>query len=280
MTTDIRLVIADVDGTLLTGDKRLTPRAMEAVRRVRGAGIAFSITSARPPLGLEMLIQALALTEPVAGFNGGMIVRPDLSVLAEKFLPAEVAAQVITAIERHGLDVWVYAGWRWLVRDQNGPHVQREQSSVKFAPEVVSGFATYLDGVAKIVGVSDDHAAVAACEADVQRECGNRVSATRSAAYYLDVTHPQANKGEVVATLSQVLSIPPAQIATIGDMPNDVFMFRSSGLSIAMGNASEEVQRQARFVTASNEEDGFATAMETFILDGAGGSRREDAIIR
>ena len=120
--------------------------------------------------------------------------------------------------------------------------------------------------MAKVVGVGDDYAAVARCEADVQRDCGNHVSAARSQPYYLDVTHPDANKGHVVALLSQALSIPAAQIATIGDMPNDVLMFEKSGLSIAMGNASPEVQRQASFVTSSNEEEGFAQAMETFIL--------------
>ena len=268
MATDIRLVIADVDGTLVTGDKVLTPRTGAAVKDLRSAGIAFSITSARPPQGLTALIHALAVTEPVAAFNGGMIVRPDLSVLVEKFLPAELAFEVITTIEHHGLDVWVYSDRQWLVRNPNGPRVEREQQAVKFAPQVVSGFASHVHRVAKIVGVSDDHAAVAECEIDVRSKCGDHVSATRSAAYYLDVTHPDANKGQVVTTLSEVLSIPATQIATIGDMPNDVFMFRKSGLSIAMGNASEDVQRQAQFVTTSNEEEGFARAMESFILGG------------
>jgi hydroxymethylpyrimidine pyrophosphatase-like HAD family hydrolase len=100
----------------------------------------------------------------------------------------------------------------------------------------------------------------------VQHDCSTHVSAARSQPYYLDVTHPDANKGHVVTVLSEVLSIPPAQIATIGDMPNDVLMFQKSGLRIAMGNASAEVQHQAQFVTSSNEEEGFANAMETFVL--------------
>jgi hydroxymethylpyrimidine pyrophosphatase-like HAD family hydrolase len=92
--------------------------------------------------------------------------------------------------------------------------------------------------MAKIVGVSDDHPAVARCEADVRRDVGNYVSAARSQQYCLDVTHPDANKGHVVAVLSKALSISPEQIATIGDMTNDVLMFKKSGLSIAMRNAS------------------------------------------
>lgn len=271
MRSNIRLVIADVDGTLVTQDKALTSRAIDAVKRLRGAGIAFSITSGRPPLGMQMFIDALALDEPFAAFNGGVVVRPDLSVMAQSFLPPDIAAKAVETIMRHGLGAWVYTDHDWLVRDANGPHVEREQWTVKFAPKVVSDFDAHMDCVAKIVGISDDYGAVARCETDVQRDCGNHVSAARSQPYYLDVTHPDANKGHVVTVLSQVLSIPPAQIATIGDMPNDVLMFQKSGLSIAMGNASADVRGQAHFVTTSNEEEGFANAVEAFIL----GDRRE-----
>jgi Cof subfamily protein (haloacid dehalogenase superfamily) len=273
MTSNTRLVIADVDGTLVTNEKMLTARAIEAVKRLKNAGIAFSLTSGRPPLGMKMLIDPLGVTEPIAAFNGGVFVHPDLSIMTQSFIPADIAARVIEGMAPHGLDCWVYTDRDWLVRDTNAPHVAREQWTVKFPPTVVHEFSSHLDRVAKIVGVSDDFAAVARCEADVQRDCGNHVSAARSQPYYLDVTHPDANKGHVVEVLSQALSIPPAQIATIGDMPNDVLMFKKSGVSIAMGNASPEVQHQAHFVTGSNEEEGFAKAMEAFIL----GEHREIA---
>ena len=90
--------------------------------------------------------------------------------------------------------------------------------------------------------------------------------AARSQPYYLDVTHPQANKGGVVKFLSAKYGISPEEIATIGDMPNDVLMFAHSGLSIAIGQSGREVHRAARRVTTSNEEDGFANAVERFIL--------------
>ena len=266
MKNDIRLVIADVDGTLVTQEKALTTRAIDAVKHLRDARIAFSVTSGRPPLGMKMLIAPLGLTEPIAAFNGGVLVHPDLSIMGQSFVPADTAAKVIETIEHHGLDCWVYTDRDWLVRDINAPHVAREQWTVKFPPMVAPDFTPQLERVAKIVGVSDDYTAVAHCEADVQRDCGNHVSAARSQPYYLDVTHPDANKGHVVAVLSQALSIPPEQIAAIGDMPNDVLMFKKSGVSIAMGNASPEVQAQARFVTSSNEEEGFANAMEAFVL--------------
>ena len=133
----------------------------------------------------------------------------------------------------------------WFIRDPDAPHVAREQWTVKFAPTIVENFEDVLGRAVKIVGVSDDHDLVARCEKDAQDALGANASAARSQPYYLDVTHPDANKGAVVATLSKLLSIPTSEIATIGDMPNDVLMFRKSGLSIAMGNASAEVQAQA-----------------------------------
>jgi Cof subfamily protein (haloacid dehalogenase superfamily) len=265
----ISLVLADVDGTLVTEDKVLTARAVAAVKALHAAGIAFAITSGRPPRGMAMLIDPLALRTPIAAFNGGVFVTPDMSVIEERVLPADVARRAVEIISRNRMDVWVYSGRDWLVRDPQASHVAREQWTVKFAPTVIGDFTAVLASAVKIVGVSDDHDLVARCEQEAQAALGAAASAARSQPYYLDVTHPDANKGAVVAMLSKLLSVSPAEIATIGDMPNDVLMFQKSGLSIAMGNASPQVQAQADLVTASNSDEGFASAMERFILDRA-----------
>jgi Cof subfamily protein (haloacid dehalogenase superfamily) len=263
---DVRLVVADVDGALVTPDKVITPRARSAVRKIIEAGIAFTITSGRPPRGMKMLIDDLQLQDPVTAFNGGLFLNPDLSVIRENLIPREAVQPVIDILAKAKLDVWLYSDQDWYVPSRHGPHVDREEWTVKFPPIVVPSFDGLLDRVAKIVGVGDDFEAVARCEKDVQKECGEHVSAARSQPYYLDVTHPKANKGEVVSVLSEMLHVPAASIATIGDMPNDVFMFKRSGVSIAMGNASSDVQSAARFVTSSNQEEGFALAMERFVL--------------
>jgi hypothetical protein len=266
MASKISLVVADVDGTLVTADKVLTPRASAAVRALDAAGIAFAITSGRPPRGMAMLIEPLALRTPIAGFNGGIFVKPDMTIMEEHLLPADVARRAVEIIDRNGLDVWVYSGEDWLVRDPAAPHVAREQWTVKFPPTVVADFTAALARAVKIVGVSDDLDLVARCEVETQNVLGAAASAARSQPYYLDVTHPDANKGTVVTTLSRLLSVPSEEIATIGDMPNDVLMFRKSGFSIAMGNASPQVQGQAAVVTASYDDEGFAKAMERFVL--------------
>jgi Cof subfamily protein (haloacid dehalogenase superfamily) len=276
----IRLLLADVDGTLVTHDKVLTQRARAAVAKMRSAGIEFAITSGRPPRGMEMLIAPLALTTPIAAFNGGMFVKPDLSVIEQRVLQSEVIEPAMETMRKHGLDCWIYRGTDWFVRDRHGPHVDREEWTVKFPPTVVPNFQGLTNDVAKLVGVSDDVDAVQQCETAVREQFGSgvctkqscptrdtSVTAARSQPYYLDVTHPDANKGYVVRRLSEWLNIPVAEIATIGDMPNDISMFEKSGISIAMGQAAEEVRSAATYTTSSSEEEGFAKAVEDYVLN-------------
>jgi Cof subfamily protein (haloacid dehalogenase superfamily) len=262
----IRLLLADVDGTLVTQDKILTERAIAAVGKLNQAGMLFAITSGRPPRGMSMLVEPLGITTPIAAFNGGLFVRPDLSVIEQRVIPDDVTPEVIELLGSHGVDVWVYRGADWFVRDPHAPHVAREAWTVKFDPTPVDSFASVSDHVAKVVGVSDDYDAVQRAVDAVRERFGDHVSAAKSQPYYGDVTHPDANKGWVVRYLSKLYQIGLEEIATIGDQPNDVLMFAHVGLSIAMGNASPEVQRAARRVTTSNEDEGFANAVERFVL--------------
>jgi Cof subfamily protein (haloacid dehalogenase superfamily) len=259
-------VVSDVDGTLVTDDKRLTARAQAAAAELRASGIIFSITSARPPRGLRMLLDPLGITTPVIGFNGGVIATPDLSVITEHLLSPDTARRAIDMLYALRVQVWVFSGQDWLVRDPCGPYVGLEERTVGFGPTVVQNFGHALGSAAKIVGVSKDFELLERCERDLRATLADRATVVRSQSYYLDITHPLANKGVALSELARLLAVPLAEIAVIGDGGNDVAMFERSGLSIAMGNASAEVRRAADFVTDSNREDGFANAIERFIL--------------
>ncbi len=267
LTPNIRLLLSDVDGTLVTTDKVVTDGARDAAQALRAAGLSLAIVSSRPPQGMTMLVAPLGLTEPMAGCNGAILVNPDLSVIEVHPIDPAVAARAVQFLREQGLDIWVYTQSQWLVPDAKGPHVAREAWILGYQPIVVSAYSdAHLATALKIVGVSDDYPLVAASEVKAQALLGDAASATRSAAHFLDITSPSANKGAALAALARRLNLAPDQIATIGDMPNDVLMFRQSGLSIAMGNASDEVKAQASVVTDTNENDGFAKAIHRFLL--------------
>jgi Cof subfamily protein (haloacid dehalogenase superfamily) len=262
----ISLLLSDVDGTLVTKDKRLTPATLEAVRRLGERGILFAITSARPPRGLQHLIDALHITTPVAGFNSGMIVDASQHVLREQPLDADVTRRVIGMLEARHIDIWFFSGNDWLVKDPAGVYVAHEERTIGYGPTEVTNFEKAFGTATKIVGVSADFPMLAECEAEMRALLGAQASVALSQSYYLDITHTAANKGSAVLALADLTGISTAHIATIGDMSNDVAMFEKSGFSIAMGNATDAVKAKAKATTDTNENDGFAKAVERYIL--------------
>ena len=267
MASNIRLLLADVDGTLVTQDKVLTDQAIDAVHKLHDAGVLFAVTSGRPPLGMKMLVEPLSLTTPIAAFNGGAMVDPkDMKVTEARTVPEDLVRPVAELNQSFGLDTWVYIGTDWYIPDPKGAHVAKETSTVRFEAKVMQNLDGLTKDVAKLVGVSDDYDAVSRAGKAAHDKFGDHVAASLSQPYYLDVTHPDANKGAVAKYLAAKYEIPAEQIATIGDGANDVLMFAHSGLSIAMGNSSDEVKHAARRVTTSNEDEGFANAVDRFIL--------------
>ena len=262
----VTLVISDVDGTLLDNNKDLASGAPAAVQRLYQAGIRFTLASARPPRMVRELIDKLQVHEPLACFNGALFVDSEENVLQELQMSPADAQPMADYLVQQGFDLWVWTDNDWFVSNPSGPHVARHESQMgrKASPLTTHDMSQFR--VLKLVGVSDNYDAVAKAEAELAQHPIGTTSATRSSSYYLDVTDAKANKGEVVLRISEMLDIPTEQIATIGDMTTDTFMFRKSGVSIAMGNAFDDVKAQAKFVTKSNEENGFAYAMDQFIL--------------
>jgi len=269
----ISLVVSDVDGTLVNSEKILTERNRAAVAQIQKAGIGFSIMSSRPPFGLRMLLDPLALRLPFGAFNGAVIAAPDLSVIEQHELASDVAREAIAMLRSASVSVWAFTASHWLAEDAGGAYVDKEIRTIQTQPTIVARIEDRLEAVVKLVGVSRDFDGLASCEQAMRRALGSRATVARSQSYYLDITPAGTDKGLGVMTLSRRLGVPVDEIVTIGDMENDVPMFKVSGLSIAMGNANAEVKRAARAVTLSNEDDGVAVAAEKIILPRASNPR-------
>lgn len=262
----ISLLVSDIDGTLVTQDKRLTEANIAAAGRLTEAGVKLSLVSSRPPVGFAMLAGPLRVKAPIGAFNGGAILNPDLSIIEETLVPAEAAREALAAFAEFRLDGWLFTRDTWYVTDAKGAYVPKERLTIAHEPTIVASFDPLLDRIGKLVGSSRDHDAVAACEAALAARLGTRATAKRSQSYYLDVTPHGFDKGEATRRISRVLGIPLGEIAVIGDQANDLPMFDVGGYKIAMGNGIDALKRVADFVTEDNEHDGFAAAVERFIL--------------
>jgi Cof subfamily protein (haloacid dehalogenase superfamily) len=269
--TRIALVVSDVDGTLVTKDKTLTARAIDAVRRLRDAGIGFTITSSRPALGMRFLIEPLGITLPVGPFNGSSIVDPQLKPIEQHLIPAAVAQRSIDVLDEFGVDTWLFTNEQWFTRDPDGEYVPNEIRAIRADPTIIGDFSPYLSTACKIVGASSDAALLRRCEAAMLKAVGTQATAVCSQSYYLDVTPPGCDKGTFVEAMAKRQGISTGAVATIGDMQNDLAMFKKSGLSIAMGNATDDVKKQATHVTTSSEEEGFAGAIDMILKNNEAG---------
>jgi Cof subfamily protein (haloacid dehalogenase superfamily) len=263
--TRIALVVSDVDGTLLTRDKTLTDAARRSVQRLREAGIGFTIVSSRPTIGMRFLIEPLEIMLPVGSFNGSCIVDAQLRPIEQRLIPPSAARRSLDVLGEFGVDIWLFTNDAWLIRNADGNYVAHEKRAIRADPTVVGDFSPYLSAACKIVGASSDAALLRRCEAAMQQALGAQATAVRSQSYYLDVTPPGCDKGTFVQAMANRQGISTAAVATIGDMQNDLAMFKVSGVSIAMGNATDDVKRVATHVTASNEEEGFAGAVDIIL---------------
>jgi hypothetical protein len=263
--TRIALVVSDVDGTLLTKDKTLTEGTRRAVQRLEESGVGFTITSSRPTIGMRFLIEPLQITLPVGAFNGSSIVDAQLNPIEQHLIPASAVQRSIDILDEFGVDVWLFTNDQWLARSGDGAYVPLEKRTIKADPIIVPDFTPYLSSACKLVGACADAALLQRCEAAMQKALGAQATAVRSQSYYLDVTPPGCDKGTFVQAMAKRLGVSTGAVATIGDMQNDLAMFRTSGISIAMGNATDDVKKLATHVTTSNADEGFAGAIDVIL---------------
>jgi len=263
-STQIRLVVSDVDGTLVDNTKQVTPGVQAAVAKLRAAGIGFSIISARPRSGMMPIAETLGIDAPMGAFNGGTLFKRDGTVLKADRIDRKVVDGTLAAAEGAAVDTWVFADDQWYATTDVGSHVDSERRASNQQPVVTQDFADLLDRADKITFVSDDP--------DLLIDLRKRMDAFADAAtivqsqtYYLDVTPLSGNKGDGLTALSEAMVVPLDQIAVFGDQANDLPMFARAAISYAMGQGPEPVRAKAAHVVASNTDDGVAEAIEAIL---------------
>ena len=260
----IALVISDIDGTLITSNHEVTDATKAAARRVQESGIALSLASSRPPRSIVPLADLLSLGGPFAAFNGALVVKREGDVLARSVLSVETIRRVKTIAGELSLSVWLYDELDWWAPWRDA-FVDREEHTSGFAPKI-EGYSERINRDANKLTVVGKPELVAQAEQRVLAELGDDVSASRSKPRFLDVTAHGIHKGTVVKRLAELLAIPTDQVAVIGDGPNDIEMFKQAGVSIAMGQAVDEVKEAATYSTASNDNEGWARGIDNYVL--------------
>jgi Cof subfamily protein (haloacid dehalogenase superfamily) len=264
----MKMIVADMDGTLLKNDLSVSERTLQAIRRIRDRGIRFAVATGRPDQLMKEYVDLLGLTEPIILYNGTVIGHPFQDErLFERVFDKDAIRPVLERLEADGSVYMVYTKDCILSKPNDRVRFfqarnERLEERLRSVFKVPSSIDEILmdHAVHKILVIEKDFAKFQALQAwfDGKREFSVAVSQKS----FLDINPPSTSKGEALRMLARHYGIDPLDVVAFGDQENDVSMFEAAGIGVAMGNASEAVKTAADQTTLSNEEDGFAVWIE------------------
>ncbi|HEY8910747.1 MAG TPA: Cof-type HAD-IIB family hydrolase [Desulfosporosinus sp.] len=265
----IRLVAMDLDDTLLRDDWTISPRVLKAIQKAKEQGVKMTIATGRMSISARPYAEQLGLDVPVITYHGAMI-QQALSgeILFRRVIPSALATEIVRYVSGQGIYVQVYLKDRVISEVLNEWSEEYERiASVRIEKaDLAALLAQEPEGVEKIL--------LMAKESDLDQVApvlrklyGEKVHLTKSKPCFLEMTDCSVNKGVALAALAERLGIAQKDVMAIGDSFNDLEMIKYAGVGVAMGNARAEIKEHANIITASNEEDGVAEAIERYVLD-------------
>lgn len=270
-----RLLALDLDGTIVDGDLRISPRVRRALRAAADGGVHVTLASGRPFDGTRLFAGDLGIREPLICHQGALVRDPGSGqVYLRRSLPRHLAHELIDIVREHGWDVFLTLDdEQYVERLTPALQVLLDLSPTPAKAQVVADLKALPQDPLRLLIVVETAEAAAVANLLHERFDG-RLLIVRSFARFVEATDMAASKGQALAFLARKLGVSQAETMAIGDQDNDVDMVAWAGLGVAMGNASAAVKAAANHVTATIAEDGAALAIERFILEQADGRAR------
>jgi len=265
----IRLVAMDLDDTLLRNDWTISPRVVKAIQKAQAQGVKMTIATGRMSISARPYAEQLGLDVPVITYHGAMI-QQALSgdILFRRVIPSALATEIVQDVEGRGVYTQVYLKDRVITSQRNDwSHEYEQIANVRIEEADLSILlAQEPEGVEKILLMGDE-AALDQLAPLLRQSYGEKVHITKSKPCFLEMIDGSVNKGVALAALAERFGFDSSEVMAIGDSFNDLEMIQYAGIGVAMGNARPEIQEQADIITASNEEDGVAEAIERYVLE-------------
>ncbi len=266
-----KLLVLDVDGTLLNDAKEISKRTLSALLKVQHMGVRIVLASGRPTYGLMPLAQILELGHfggYVVSYNGCQIIKAENGeILFERRINPEMIPYLEKKANKNGFSIFTYHDDTLLTNDPDNLYIRREAQLNKLRIIEEEHFSTAIDfAPCKCVLVSDDEEALRGLEEHWKKRLAGALDVFPSEPYFLEVVPCGIDKANTLGALMEQLGVTREEVIAIGDGVADVTMLQLAGVGIAMGHAQDSVKRCADYVTASNEEDGVAQAVEKLIL--------------
>lgn len=266
-----KIIVLDLDGTLTNEKKEITPRTKEALIKAQEQGLKVVLASGRPTYGITALAEELELPRfegYILAFNGGRIIDcKNNKVVFEQTLDERLVPKLYNSSREAGLEILTYKGEGIIATKKADQYVQIEASINKMEVEEVNYFLEEIEYPINKCLIVGDPTSLHELEQQLVEQLKGQMEIYRSASYFLECVPLGIDKAASLNQLIEKLDVQPEEIIACGDNYNDLSMINFAGLGVAMANAPIDIQKQADYVTYSNEEEGVAHVVEKFILD-------------
>lgn len=266
-----KLLVLDVDGTLLNDEREISKRTLAALLKVQQMGVRIVLASGRPTYGLMPLAKTLELGNYggfVLSYNGCQIIKAQNGeILFERRINPEMLPYLEKKARKNGFAIFTYHDDTLITDSPDNEYIKNEAllNNLKIIRE--DEFSTAIDfAPCKCMLVSDKEKALIGLEQHWEKRLAGTLDAFRSEPYFLEVVPCGVNKANTLGALLEHLGVTREEVIAVGDGVCDVTMLQLAGMGVAMGHSQDSVKVCADYVTASNEEDGVALAVEKLIL--------------
>ena len=264
----VKLFVSDIDGTLLMPGKKISQKNIDAVKKMVAAGITVTIATGRMYRATLPIAQELGVNVPIITYNGALIKSVDGEILHAEYLPEDIVVELVNFYERQGWYVQSYSEDNLCYAEFNKyANYYETMQKVKGAAIGWDGMKNKTSHVCKLLSIADNEEQTLSRMAALKAEFGDKIDVTKSTPIYTEIICPGVSKAAAINILAQKLGIDRSEVMAIGDSDNDLPMLKAAGTSIAMGNGTDEVKAACDFVTGLCEDDGFAQAVEKFVLN-------------
>lgn len=282
----MKLIAIDLDGTLLSSDGTISKANRDAILEAQSQENIIAISSGRSLHDTKQILRNAGLECPIMTGNGGLSFESG-RIIQHHILSAEVRSEMMSLIQESGLYYEIYTNEGVLIKNDGRDLLDSEIDAIrdKSTSSELESFAHTIDiqyqqngliyvpdyqkinftdkGVYKLFVLSFDKEKLEKMRTDLaDRE---DISITTSGAQKLEIGSSQASKGNALKFMAEHFAIPLESTVAIGDNLNDLSMFEIAGVSIAMGNAEEDVKKQATYITKDHNEDGVAYGLRVLM---------------
>lgn len=266
MRNKIKLIAIDLDGSLLTSENTITENTIRAVKDLISRGVTFLIATGRMFCSARKYALIFGPQTLIISYNGALIKRAQGKTLLHRPIALSLAKEVLSFFKERDWYVQSYIDDVLHVKELNEKAMIYAKNSG--VTPIIVGDKLYdpPKGPTKLLAMTDDESLTEVMRDEIKSQFNTRLFVAISSPTYIDMGNPETSKGKALTYVAKNLEVKKEGICVIGDSENDVEMFEAAGLSIAMGNAREDVKAKASFVTTSNDEEGVAFAIKNIII--------------